>query len=161
MGNTHPQADSQFTQIQHELKSHLNFKLRHKVNRYFKINPSTIVFNNNSVFFCACFDLLAWTCGCVLALFMMTVPTEQGVPWKSIWLQEEKCCAEGKPKLHRKTQSKESARETAELLQSNYQMAFGRMGQRGVIIALQQKPLSSPGERTEISVLTYSRSVFM
>lgn len=65
------------------------------------------------------------------------------------------------PSCIEKSQSKESARETAELLQSNYQMAFGRMGQRGVIIALQQKPLSSPGERTEISVLTYSHSVFM
>ena len=113
MGNTHPQADSQFTQIQYELKSHLNFKLKHKVNCYFKINPSTIVFNNNSVFFCACFDLLAWTCGCVLALFMMTVPTEQGVPWKSIWLQDEKSCAEGKPKLHRKiTEQRVSQRDS-------------------------------------------------
>lgn len=30
-----------------------------------------------------CVFLLAWMCGCVLALFMMTVPVKQGVPESS------------------------------------------------------------------------------
>lgn len=98
--------------------------------------------NNKSVF-CVCL----WVSNCtherVGVFCIMTVPTKQGVPLNSV--QNEKSCAASRLAFA-KQRVKIRQYETVEILHSNYKMAFGRMSQRGVIIALQQNPLSSPGE---------------